>query len=57
MVMMILQKVYILGFEPLLAKDIANVKTRPAHVSINEMLIISEAQASETLVNRNILIS
>jgi len=45
------------GLEPLLAQDIADaiwfVVSRPAHVNINDMLIMPTAQASATLVNRN----
>ncbi|MBB6500553.1 SDR family oxidoreductase [Pedobacter cryoconitis] len=44
------------GLEPLLAQDIADaiwfVVSRPAHVNINDMLIMPTAQASATLVNR-----
>jgi NADP-dependent 3-hydroxy acid dehydrogenase YdfG len=49
------------GFEPLMAEDIADailyVVTRPAHVCINEMLIMPTAQASATVVNKNLPIS
>ena len=45
------------GFEPLLAQDIADAiwfaVSRPAHVNINDMLIMPTAQASATVVNRN----
>lgn len=45
------------GLEPLLAADIADaiwyVVSRPAHVNINDMLIMPTAQASATLVQRN----
>jgi len=45
------------GLEPLLADDIAEaiwfVVSRPAHVNINDMLIMPTAQASATLVQRN----
>lgn len=45
------------GLEPLLADDIADaiwyVVSRPAHVNINDMLIMPTAQASATLVQRN----
>jgi 3-hydroxy acid dehydrogenase/malonic semialdehyde reductase len=41
------------GFEPLLAQDIAEaiwfVVSRPAHVNINDMLIMPTAQASATI--------
>ncbi|KIO76703.1 short-chain dehydrogenase [Pedobacter lusitanus] len=44
------------GLEPLLAQDIADAiwfaVSRPAHVNINDMLIMPAAQASATLVNR-----
>ena len=44
------------GFEPLMAEDIDDailyIVTRPAYVSINEMLIMPSAQASATVVNR-----
>lgn len=44
------------GFVPLSADDIADaivyVVTRPAHVCINDMLIMPTAQASATVVNR-----
>lgn len=50
------KKVY-QGLEPLLAKDIADaidyVVSRPAHVNINEMIIMPTAQASGTIVQRN----
>lgn len=45
------------GFEPLLAQDIAEAiwfaVSRPAHVNVNDMLIMPAAQASATLVNKN----
>ena len=45
------------GIEPLMAQDIADaiwfVVSRPAHVNINDMLIMPTAQASATLVQRN----
>ncbi|MBB6272832.1 NADP-dependent 3-hydroxy acid dehydrogenase YdfG [Pedobacter cryoconitis] len=45
------------GLEPLLAQDIADAiwfaVSRPAHVNINDMLIMPTAQASATVVNRN----
>jgi NADP-dependent 3-hydroxy acid dehydrogenase YdfG len=45
------------GMEPLLAQDIADAiwfaVSRPAHVNINDMLIMPAAQASATLVKRN----
>ena len=45
------------GFEPLLAQDIADaiwfVVSRPAHVNINDMLIMPTAQASATITNKN----
>jgi NADP-dependent 3-hydroxy acid dehydrogenase YdfG len=48
-------KVYT-GFEPLTARDIAEtilfVVTRPAHVCINDLLIMPTAQASATYVKR-----
>ena len=44
------------GFEPLLAPDIADAiwfaVSRPAHVNINDMLIMPTAQASATLLQR-----
>lgn len=44
------------GFEPLVAQDIAEAiwfaVSRPAHVNINDMLIMPAAQASATLVNK-----
>jgi len=44
------------GLEPLLAADIADAiwfaVSRPAHVNINDMLIMPTAQATATLVNR-----
>ncbi|QQL48485.1 SDR family NAD(P)-dependent oxidoreductase [Mucilaginibacter ginkgonis] len=45
------------GFEPLIAKDIADtiwfVISRPAHVNINDITVMPTAQASATLFNRN----
>ncbi|AMQ00244.1 short chain dehydrogenase [Pedobacter cryoconitis] len=45
------------GLSPLLAQDIADAiwfaVSRPAHVNINDMLIMPTAQASATVVNRN----
>lgn len=45
------------GFEPLHAQDIADAiwfaVSRPAHVNINDMLIMPTAQASATLTNKN----
>jgi 3-hydroxy acid dehydrogenase / malonic semialdehyde reductase len=45
------------GITPLEAEDIADailyVVTRPAHVNINDMIIMPTAQASVTVVNRN----
>jgi len=45
------------GMEPLLAQDIADAiwfaVSRPAHVNINDMLIMPAAQASATVVKRN----
>ncbi len=44
------------GVQPLTGKDIAEtilfVITRPAHVNINDLLIMPTAQATGTLVNR-----
>jgi len=44
------------GLEPLMAEDIAEAiwfaVSRPAHVNINDMLIMPAAQATATLVNR-----
>lgn len=44
------------GFEPLYAQDIAEaawfVVSRPAHVNINDMLIMPTAQANGTLINK-----
>jgi 3-hydroxy acid dehydrogenase / malonic semialdehyde reductase len=46
------------GFEPLHAEDIADailfVVTRPAHVTINDILIMPTAQASATNIKRDI---
>lgn len=45
------------GFVPLSGEDVADAilyaVTRPAHVNINDMLIMPTAQASATYVNRN----
>jgi len=45
------------GFDPLLAKDIAEaivfVINRPAHVNIDDLLIMPSAQASATQIRRN----
>lgn len=45
------------GFEPLIAQDIAEAiwfaVSRPAHVNINDMLIMPTAQATATLVKRD----
>lgn len=45
------------GFEPLLAPDIADAVwyavSRPAHVNINDMLIMPAAQATATIVKRD----
>jgi NADP-dependent 3-hydroxy acid dehydrogenase YdfG len=45
------------NFEPLLAQDIADAiwfaVSRPAHVNINDMLIMPTAQASATLTKKN----
>lgn len=45
------------GFEPLIAQDIADAiwyaVSRPAHVNINDMLIMPTAQATGTIVKRN----
>ncbi len=50
-------KVYA-GFEPLQAEDIADiivfVVTRPPHVNIADLLVMSTAQASSTIVNRTV---
>jgi NADP-dependent 3-hydroxy acid dehydrogenase YdfG len=44
------------GFEPLVANDIAEAiwfaVSRPAHVNINDMLIMPTAQASATIIAR-----
>jgi len=46
------------GFEPLSAMDIAEIiyfiSTRPAHVNIAEVMVLASAQASASLVNRQI---
>lgn len=46
------------GFDPLMAEDIADAIifaiTRPAHVNINDMLIMPTAQASATVINKNL---
>ncbi|RZK82673.1 MAG: SDR family NAD(P)-dependent oxidoreductase [Pedobacter sp.] len=45
------------GLEPLVANDIADAiwfaVSRPAHVNINDMLIMPTAQAAATIINRN----
>ncbi|RZK42021.1 MAG: SDR family NAD(P)-dependent oxidoreductase [Pedobacter sp.] len=45
------------GFEPLIAQDIAEailfVASRPAHVNINDMLIMPTAQANGSLIKRD----
>ena len=45
------------GFEPLMARDIAEtiwfVVSRPAHVNINEMLVMPAAQANTTHIIKN----
>jgi 3-hydroxy acid dehydrogenase/malonic semialdehyde reductase len=45
------------GFEPLIAQDIAEAiwfaVSRPAHVNINDMLIMPTAQANGNLIKRN----
>lgn len=45
------------GFEPLIAPDIAEAVwfalSRPAHVNINDMLIMPTAQANATLIHRD----
>lgn len=44
------------GYDPLLAKDIAEtavfVASRPAHVTINDIVIMPTAQASSTVLNK-----
>ena len=44
------------GIEPLVGKDIAEVivfaANRPAHVSLNEIIVMPTSQASATLVSR-----
>lgn len=44
------------GFEPLHPEDVADViyfcASRPAHVNINDMLVMPTAQASATIINR-----
>jgi 3-hydroxy acid dehydrogenase/malonic semialdehyde reductase len=51
------QKVY-QGFEPLIAADIADaikyVITRPAHMTVADMLILPTAQASAAIVNKQL---
>ncbi|OFX26280.1 MAG: NAD(P)-dependent oxidoreductase [Bacteroidetes bacterium GWA2_31_9] len=46
------------GFDPLMAEDIADsiifAITRPAHVNINDMLIMPTAQASATVINKEV---
>ncbi|WP_316772360.1 SDR family NAD(P)-dependent oxidoreductase [Pedobacter frigiditerrae] len=50
------KKVYV-GFEPLIADDIADAiwyaVSRPAHVNINDMLIMPTAQANGNLIKRD----
>ena len=50
------EKVYE-GFEPLLAQDIAEaidfIISRPAHVTIADMVILPTAQAAATMINRS----
>lgn len=45
------------GFEPLIANDVAEAiwfaVSRPAHVNINDMLIMPTAQAAATIINKN----
>ena len=45
------------GFEPLVAQDIAEAiwfaVSRPAHVNINDMLIMPTAQANGTILKRD----
>lgn len=45
-----------LGFTPLYAQDIAEVilfvATRPAHVNINDVLVMPSAQATATIINK-----
>jgi NADP-dependent 3-hydroxy acid dehydrogenase YdfG len=47
------------GFEPLQPEDIADiivfVVSRPAHVNIADLMVMSTAQASSTIVTKNIL--
>jgi len=44
------------GLEPLVANDIAEAiwfaVSRPAHVNINDMLIMPTAQAAATIINK-----
>jgi len=51
------KKVYA-GYDPLKAEDIADavvyMATRPAHVNIADILILPTAQASATVINKNI---
>jgi len=46
------------GFTPLYAKDIADViyfvASRPAHVNINDILVMPSAQATATIVNKKL---
>lgn len=46
------------GFQPLLAEDIADiihfVISRPYHVNIADLMVMSTAQASSTIVNKNL---
>lgn len=45
------------GYDPLIAQDIADtalfLATRPAHVNINDIVIMPTAQASATVLNKN----
>jgi NADP-dependent 3-hydroxy acid dehydrogenase YdfG len=51
------EKVY-QGFEPLVAQDIADViefvVTRPAHVTIADVVVLPTAQASATVIHKNL---
>jgi NADP-dependent 3-hydroxy acid dehydrogenase YdfG len=51
------EKIY-QGFEPLVAQDIADViefvVTRPAHVNIADVVILPTAQASATVIHKNL---
>jgi len=46
------------GFEPLLAQDIADIVefavTRPPHVVIADVVVLPTAQASATIVNKEL---